>query len=58
LIGWFHPLVWNVRAAHSLACEQEADRIAAAQLDHRGFYAQLLARLASSFHRAPPPHSG
>jgi hypothetical protein len=43
---WFHPLVWNIPAAHSLACEQEADRMASAQLEHRGSYAQLLARLA------------
>jgi beta-lactamase regulating signal transducer with metallopeptidase domain len=43
---WFHPLVWGIPAAHSLACEQEADRIASAQLPDRDSYAQLLAQLA------------
>jgi beta-lactamase regulating signal transducer with metallopeptidase domain len=45
-ICWFHPLVWKVPAAHNLTCEQEADRIASGQLEERGFYTQLLARLA------------
>ena len=43
---WFHPLVWNVPAAHKLACEQEADSVASGQLADQGFYAQMLARLA------------
>jgi hypothetical protein len=43
---WFHPLVWNVPAAHNLACEEEADRIACAQFGDRGSYAQWLAQLA------------
>jgi beta-lactamase regulating signal transducer with metallopeptidase domain len=43
---WFHPLVWGIPAAHSLACEQEADRIASAELSDRSSYAQLLAQLA------------
>jgi beta-lactamase regulating signal transducer with metallopeptidase domain len=45
-ICWFHPLVWNVPGAHNLACEEEADRIAAGQFADRGSYAQWLARLA------------
>jgi beta-lactamase regulating signal transducer with metallopeptidase domain len=45
-VCWFHPLVWQVPAAHGLACEQEADRIASGQLTDRESYAQLLARLA------------
>jgi beta-lactamase regulating signal transducer with metallopeptidase domain len=45
-IWWFHPLVWNVPAAHNLACEEEADRIACAQFGDRGSYAQWLAQLA------------
>ena len=45
-IGWFHPLVWRVPAAHNLACEQEADRVASAQMLERDSYVQLLARLA------------
>jgi beta-lactamase regulating signal transducer with metallopeptidase domain len=43
---WFHPLVWRVPAAHNLACEQEADRVASGQMAERDSYAQLLARLA------------
>jgi beta-lactamase regulating signal transducer with metallopeptidase domain len=43
---WFHPLVWRAPAAHTLACEQEADRVASAQMAERDSYAQLLARLA------------
>jgi TonB family protein len=43
---WFHPFVWNVPAAHNLACEQEADRIASRQLADQDSYIQLLARLA------------
>jgi beta-lactamase regulating signal transducer with metallopeptidase domain len=43
---WFHPLIWRIPAAHSLACEQEADRLAATQIKDSGLYAQLLAQLA------------
>jgi beta-lactamase regulating signal transducer with metallopeptidase domain len=45
-VCWFHPLVWNVPAAHNLACEQEADRVASGQLAEQDSYARLLARLA------------
>jgi beta-lactamase regulating signal transducer with metallopeptidase domain len=45
-VSWFHPLVWKIPAAHNLACEQEADRIAAGQLENEDFYPQMLARLA------------
>jgi len=44
--SWFHPLVWRVPSAHTMACEQEADRVASAQMPERGSYLQLLARLA------------
>ena len=43
---WFHPLVWNIPAAHNLACEQEADRVASEKLPDPTSYARLLARLA------------
>lgn len=43
---WFHPLVWTIPAAHNLACEQEADRLASNQWDSRSSYTQLLAQLA------------
>ncbi|MEO8428681.1 MAG: M56 family metallopeptidase, partial [Verrucomicrobiota bacterium] len=45
-IFWFHPLIWQIPAAHNLACEQEADRIASGALKDPGFYTQLLAQLA------------
>jgi beta-lactamase regulating signal transducer with metallopeptidase domain len=45
-VCWFHPLVWAVPAVHNLACEQEADRVAAGQLADQDSYAQMLARLA------------
>jgi beta-lactamase regulating signal transducer with metallopeptidase domain len=45
-IVWFHPLVWKVPAAHNLACEQEADRIASGQLVDQDSYGRMLARLA------------
>jgi beta-lactamase regulating signal transducer with metallopeptidase domain len=45
-VCWFHPLVWNIPAAHNLACEQEADRVASGQLGNQDSYAQMLARLA------------
>ena len=45
-VCWFHPLVWNIPAAHNLACEQEADRVASRQLADQDSYAQMLARLA------------
>jgi beta-lactamase regulating signal transducer with metallopeptidase domain len=45
-VGWFHPLVWNIPNVHTLACEQEADRVASGQLENQDSYAQMLARLA------------
>jgi len=45
-VCWFHPLVWRIPAVHNLACEQEADRAASAQLADPAAYAKLLARLA------------
>jgi beta-lactamase regulating signal transducer with metallopeptidase domain len=45
-VCWFHPLIWNVPAAHNLACEQEADRLASGQLAEHDSYSRMLARLA------------
>jgi beta-lactamase regulating signal transducer with metallopeptidase domain len=42
-VFWFHPLVWNIPAAHNLACEQEADRMASGQMAAQEFYAPMLA---------------
>lgn len=46
VICWFHPLVWKIPAAHSLACEEEADRVASGEVANCDLYAQLLAQLA------------
>jgi beta-lactamase regulating signal transducer with metallopeptidase domain len=46
VFGWFQPLVWRIPAAHSLACEEEADRMASGRAEERAGYAQLLAQLA------------
>jgi beta-lactamase regulating signal transducer with metallopeptidase domain len=54
VLGWFHPLVWKIPAAHSLACEQEADRIASGPSEDRNYYAQTLARLALRVLALPP----
>ncbi|HEY3862657.1 MAG TPA: M56 family metallopeptidase [Verrucomicrobiae bacterium] len=43
---WPHPLVWGIPAAHALACEEEADRIAAGQSRGQAQYSQLLAGMA------------
>lgn len=45
-VYWFHPLVWKIPDAHVLACEEEADRIAAGRAYEGAGYAQLLAQLA------------
>jgi len=54
-LAWFQPLIWRAPAAHSLACEQEADRLAAGSGDARGDYAGLLARLALRVLALPLP---
>ena len=46
VICWFHPLMWKIPAAHSLACEEEADRVASGEVANCDSYAQLLAQLA------------
>ncbi|HUC83558.1 MAG TPA: M56 family metallopeptidase, partial [Candidatus Acidoferrales bacterium] len=42
---WFHPLIWKLPDAQSLASEEEADRLASSYLADRAAYARLLARL-------------
>ncbi len=55
---WFHPLVWHVPAAHNLACEEEADRIACAQFGDRRSYAQWLAQLTLRVLALPAVETG
>lgn len=50
---WFHPLIWKIPAAHNLACEQEADRIASDQWADRSLYTRLLAQLTLRVLRLP-----
>jgi beta-lactamase regulating signal transducer with metallopeptidase domain len=45
-ICWFHPLVWAIPAAHNLACEEEADRVASGQVKDNAAYAKVLAAIA------------
>lgn len=51
---WFHPLVWKIPEAHLLACEQEADRLAATQWDDSRRYAQSLAQLVLQVSKLSP----
>jgi beta-lactamase regulating signal transducer with metallopeptidase domain len=44
-IIWFHPLIWKLPDVHSLACEEEADRLASSYLTSRASYARLLSQL-------------
>lgn len=46
VLAWFHPLVWGIPAVHNLACEQEADRLAASQVAGHDVYRRLLASLS------------
>lgn len=43
---WFHPLMWRVRAAHSSACEDVCDGVAASYMGSSDTYAQALAQEA------------
>ena len=45
VVAWPHPLVWGAPAAHNLACEQEADRIASDLWEDRSMYVRALAQL-------------
>ena len=53
-VAWFQPLAWWIPRVHQLACEQDADRLAAGAADQRGNYAGLLARLALRALALPP----
>jgi len=44
-IFWFHPLIWKLPDVHSLACEEEADRLASSCMASRASYARALAQL-------------
>jgi len=44
-IFWFHPLILKLPDVHSLACEEEADRLASSSMESRDSYARVLAQL-------------
>jgi beta-lactamase regulating signal transducer with metallopeptidase domain len=43
---WFHPLAWRMRAAHSTACEEVCDAVAADYVGNAALYSSSLARVA------------
>jgi beta-lactamase regulating signal transducer with metallopeptidase domain len=53
-LSWFHPLVWRIPDAHVLACEEEADRIAAQRVYEGNGYARVLAQIALRVLQVPP----
>jgi beta-lactamase regulating signal transducer with metallopeptidase domain len=57
-VYWFHPLAWKVPDVHTLACEEEADRIATARVDGSEGYPRLLAQLALRVAAIRPVESG
>lgn len=52
-ILWFHPLTWLAAAAHSLACEEQADRMASNSASQQSGYAQILAGITLRILRPP-----
>lgn len=57
-ILWFHPLVWRMGAAHSAACEQVCDSVAAVGIGSAESYSQTLAREALALIDARPAPGG
>jgi Zn-dependent protease with chaperone function len=55
---WFHPLMWRVTTAHSAACEEVCDGVAAAYLGSAQSYSKALAREALALHTAHPAPGG
>ncbi len=51
---WFHPLAWRMPSAHSMACEEVADAVAAGNVGDTVRYSGILARVALSAVSHPP----
>ncbi len=51
---WFHPLTWRIRSAHSMACEEVADAVAADNVGDVASYSGTLARVALAAFGHPP----
>lgn len=54
VVLWFHPLAWKIPAAHNLACEEEADRLATGDSQNAEPYSRTLAQLALRVLALPP----
>jgi beta-lactamase regulating signal transducer with metallopeptidase domain/peroxiredoxin len=54
ILFWFHPLAWNLRKAHSMACEEVADTVAADVVGDVTSYSGILARIALEAIIHPP----
>lgn len=46
VVLWFHPLIWKLRDAHSTACEEVCDAVAADYVGNAESYSSTLARIA------------
>ena len=46
MLGWPHPLTWRMCAAHTMACEQVCDAVAAEHAGGTALYTRTLARAA------------
>jgi beta-lactamase regulating signal transducer with metallopeptidase domain/peroxiredoxin/Leucine-rich repeat (LRR) protein len=46
VVMWFHPFIWKVRSAHSAACEEVSDAVAADYIGNTESYSSTLADLA------------
>ncbi len=51
---WFHPLTWRATSAHSMACEEVADAVAADNVGDVARYSGTLARVALAAVSHPP----
>ena len=51
---WFHPLTWKATMAHSMACEEVADAVAADDVGDVARYSGTLARVALAAVSHPP----
>ncbi len=51
---WWHPLVWMARRAHTDACEELADAVAAGHVGDNELYSGALARVALQAGGHPP----
>lgn len=49
ILGWFHPLVWLISAAHAAACERVCDAVATEYVGGVKTYPRSLARAALAF---------